>query len=286
MALRPKSTQARVGNIGLSKGMERVTIPNTNIEVSRIGFGTASLHQKFDSRERQKLLTSAYEEGITHFDTSPYYGHGLAEIDLGIFSKALRSNITITTKVGLYPSFNIYSRFAMSVWARCLCGKIAPHLSLPKVNYSVDRARQSLETSLRAIKSCYVDFLLIHEPNISLIRTEEWASWLDHSKKAGKIRAYGLAGVSENIAQLLDNDKLDNVIQTNDSFEKNEAATLLRAGRHLQFTYGYFSSLSKDVEIFSDSALMKKALDLNRTGSILISSLKNQRIKALARSCP
>lgn len=265
--------------------MQRVTIPYTDIEVSRIGFGTASLHQKFNFKERQKLLNLAYEEGITHFDTSPYYGQGLAEIDLGIFSKVLRRNITITTKVGLYPSLNIYSRSAKSVWVRSLCGKIASQLSKPYVNYSVHRANQSLENSLRAIKSSYVDFLLIHEPNASLLRTDEWTAWLDNSKKAGKIRSYGLAGITESIAPFLGNENLSNIIQTNDSFRKNEAVVVLESGRDLQFTYGYFSSLSQEDKILPDSQLMKRALDLNRTGALLISSLKSERIKVLARSC-
>ncbi len=265
--------------------MQRITMPNTDIEVSRIGFGTATLHHKFNSKERQKLLFSAYEEGITHFDTSPYYGHGLAEIDLSLFSKGIRSNLTITTKVGFYPSFGMRSRSPVGVWTRSLCGKIASQLSKPDVDYAVDRAKQSLENSLRAIKSSYVDFLLIHEPNVSLIRTEEWEAWLDNSKKTGKIRAYGLAGTSEKIAPFLGDEGLANIIQTNDSFKKNEAFNVLRAGRDLQFTYGYFSSLSQEDKIFSDSLLMKKALHLNRTGVILISSLKSERIKALARSC-
>jgi len=265
--------------------MKRVIIPKTDINVSKIGYGTASLHWKISSKARQKLLSSAYEEGITHFDTSPYYGDGLAEIDLGIFSKAIRSNLTITTKVGLYPRFGIGSRSGIDVWARRLCGKIATQLSKPYVNYAINQARKSLENSLRTIKTNYVDFLFIHEPNISLIETEEWANWLDLSKKNGKIRAFGLAGISENIVPFLGNKKLVNVIQTNDSLEKNEAANILRSGRDLQFTYGYFSSLSPNEKKFTESQLMKKALDLNKTGVILFSSLKSERIKILARSC-
>ena len=30
--------------------------------------------------------------GISHFDTSPYYGYGLSEIDLGLMSKGRRDH--------------------------------------------------------------------------------------------------------------------------------------------------------------------------------------------------
>ena len=33
-------------------------------------------------KKRKKLLEGAFPLGITHFDTSPYYGFGLAESDL------------------------------------------------------------------------------------------------------------------------------------------------------------------------------------------------------------
>ena len=52
---------------------------------------------------RLRLLEVAFEHGITHFDTAPLYGMGLAEEVLGRFCRGKRDAITITTKFGLLP---------------------------------------------------------------------------------------------------------------------------------------------------------------------------------------
>jgi aryl-alcohol dehydrogenase-like predicted oxidoreductase len=55
------------------------------------------------STGRLRLLEAAFDQGITHFDTAPLYGAGLAEEVLGRFCKGRRHNVTITTKFGLLP---------------------------------------------------------------------------------------------------------------------------------------------------------------------------------------
>ena len=49
-------------------------IAGAGIAVSAFGFGTGSLHHLFADRDRARLLETAAAGGITHFDTSPYYG--------------------------------------------------------------------------------------------------------------------------------------------------------------------------------------------------------------------
>ncbi len=55
------------------------------------------------SAGRLRLLEVAFEEGISHFDTAPLYGQGLAESLLGRFARSRRDALTITTKFGLVP---------------------------------------------------------------------------------------------------------------------------------------------------------------------------------------
>jgi len=52
---------------------------------------------------RLRLLETAYDHGIHHFDTAPLYGQGLAESLLGRFARSRRDRLTITTKFGLLP---------------------------------------------------------------------------------------------------------------------------------------------------------------------------------------
>lgn len=55
------------------------------------------------SRGRLRLLETAFEAGIRHFDTAPLYGMGLAEEVLGRFARRRRGEITLTSKFGLVP---------------------------------------------------------------------------------------------------------------------------------------------------------------------------------------
>jgi len=83
--------------------MKYTLLPGTDITISRLSFGTASLHHLGSSRKRQALLCAAVEHGFSHIDTAPYYGFGLAEIEVGRFLEKHSNHLTVATKVGLYP---------------------------------------------------------------------------------------------------------------------------------------------------------------------------------------
>ena len=262
--------------------MQRRSIDNTNIATSAIGFGTASIHHLFWRRDRLRLLEAVFSNGITHFDTSPYYGFGLAETDVGAFIANRRNEVTVTTKVGLY-SPDSYPN-SISIRARKLVGKFIPSFSNPIVNWNVEVAQKSLDNSLRRLKTDFVDFLLLHEPKSSLINQAQFAEWLQGLKKAGKIRNFGIAGLAQSIASWVnDGNCLTEVIQTKDSIEQHEADFVLEKGRKLQFTYGYLSNSTHSKGKNDTIAL---ALKRNSTGTIIVSTRKVERIKEIAESQP
>jgi len=262
--------------------MRYSTIRNTNINVSRLSFGTASLHHLLSSKKRILLLEKSLSLGITHFDTSPYYGYGLSEIDVGKFSKRQRNEITITTKVGLYPPNNSsYNSF--SILTRKTLGKFYSKLSKPKVDWSIEVARQSLESSLRRLNTDYVDFLFLHEPNMAIIKTEEFMKWTEELVKHGKIRHYGLAGLPDLIKPWVDKShSMCQIIQTRDSFSDTDLInSFLKKGCVPQFTYGLFSEISKSKRINHSEKILIDALDRNSSGSVIISTRKLSRLKEL-----
>lgn len=252
-------------------------LPYTKINVSRLGFGTASLHHIFSSKARLQLLNTAFDLGITHFDTSPYYGYGFTEKVLGDFTKHIRDSITITTKIGLYPygkhDHNIYK-----IIYRKAIGKISSRYSLPSVSFSLNDAERSLTNSLRGLRTDYVDFLFLHEPLYDIINLEEMSFWLNEQCKIGNIRSYGIAGKSENIKPFL-NTVLAKVVQTNDSIEHREADILIKLKRELQFTYGYFSSNEFIANSMSWREIVNSAFDRNKNGCVLFSTRKIDRLK-------
>ena len=263
--------------------MKKALIEGVAIEVSRIGFGTAGLHNTFSTKLRHNLLRAAINSGITHFDTAPYYGYGLAESDLGHVMNGRRIKYTLSTKVGLYPrggiSGNVYS-----LWCRKLGGKLFPKISQPNTDWAIDRARSSLYASLKRLKTDYIDFLFLHEPEFSSVGSDEMLYWLESEKVKGTIRAWGLAGIDGCVSPWMNlGHKLAQVVQTKDSIDHNEADFVHNMDRNLQFTYGYFSSARVRNPELSAQVVMRHALDRNTTGSILISSNSPVHIKELAK---
>ncbi|MEI7994208.1 MAG: aldo/keto reductase [Methylococcaceae bacterium] len=260
--------------------MQSTMIENTDVRVSRLSFGTASMHHVFSALQRQRMLEAAALAGIRHFDTAPYYGYGLAEADLGVFLQGRRGAFTVTTKVGLYP-YGRASHNALEVWTRKATGKIYPKLSAPEVDWHVKRAANSLNGSLKRLKTDHVDFLFLHEPDINVINTDVFLRWLETERAAGKVRYWGLAGEPGRIKPwLTSRHPLATVLQTRDDLMMKSANFILENGRQLQFTYGYLSSINTDESAIE---IMRNALLRNTQGSILVSTRHPERITELAR---
>jgi len=261
--------------------MHYVIIGGTQLCVSRLAFGTASLHHLISARERSNLLHTALECGITHFDSSPFYGFGLAEVDLGAFSTCRREAVSIATKVGLYPR-GWYAKHSFDVLLRKGIGKIFRAISKPQVEWSVRSADKSLSLSLARLRSDYVDILYLHEPDASLINLDEFRRWGERVVSAGKVRYLGLAGPPQPFSEWLNlTDSFGSIIQAQDSFPNSEADLVLRSGRTLQFTYGYIRSHGGAQNVDNALNTVGRALVRNSTGSVLVSTRKAVRVKEL-----
>lgn len=260
--------------------MEKQRLAGTVLTVSHLGFGTGSLHHAFRSRDRRRLLETAAAHGLLHFDTSPYYGYGLAETDLGSFIRGRRARFTIATKVGLYP-FGPTVRTGLGVWVRKGIGKVLPRVAMPDGDWSVARARKSLQASLQRLQTDYVDFLLVHEPRLTADAADEMYGWLVTEQSKGSIREFGVAGLEESVGGLVaQKHPLTRIVQTKDSLENKQADYLTRAGRPLQFTYGYLSDQSAHVA--DPMAVITAALERNTDGCVIVSSRSPQRLVQLA----
>lgn len=266
--------------------MEYVEIANTHLRASRLAFGTASLHHLYSQRQRQRLLEAAFSAGITHFDTSPYYGFGLAESDLGAFMQGRRSQVTVASKVGLYAP-GVAAHGSFGVWARKAFGKFSRGLAAPRIDWHVQTAAHSLNASLKRLRTDYVDLLLLHEPDPSLIQSDEFLAWLEVERSKGKVRYWGLAGMPGLLEKwLCTNHPLAMIIQTKDSLAHKEADIVLKYGRRLQFTYGYLSSATSDKETKSADTVLREALQRNKDGSIVCSTRRLDRVAKLTEAMP
>ena len=262
--------------------MRRVLLRGTEIHVSRLSFGTASLHHLPAGRQRQNLLAAAFEHGFTHFDTSPYYGFGIAERELGRFLRGRRGGITVATKVGLYPPYGSRPS-TISFWARKFVGAVVPAVSRPVVDWSITAAARSLEASLGRLSLEQIDLLLLHEPSSDAVQSELFLEWLRKERGRGRIRAWGLAGQAISMdAWLSINHPLGMVLQVRDSLDRKEADLVRGRGRDLQITYGYLSSSVTLPGASPATVVLEGALRRNARGSVLVSTRKLARVSELA----
>jgi len=271
--------------------MKIITIPNTNLKISKIIFGTGSLIKNYTVNQQLLVLRTAVDCGITHFDTAPLYGFGSTEGIVGLILKK-NINLTVTTKVGLYPllgsnpnSIKIFSqRIIQSLSRRAFSNFTNPFdLTKPIIDYNVLRARKSLENSLKNLKRETVDIYMIHDPNDIMCFSEEWQTFLSNIKKEGKIKFSGLAYSSQyqNLFINKKNFKLFNILQLKDSLLYKEADILKKYNLPFQITYGYFSSIKKKENNFNYINYLKKIFARNKKGAVIISSNNTKYITKL-----
>jgi D-threo-aldose 1-dehydrogenase len=215
---------------------------------------------------------------MTHFDTAPLYGFGVAESELKSVL-ARRPDATVATKVGLYPPGGA-DQHDFSVFFRKVAGKLVPIFSKAVVDWSVDRARKSLDGSLWRLGRSRIDLYLLQEPEAHLLAADEWLSWLESERD--RVAAFGIAADAAKLPAFLKGARpLARIVQCSDSIANAEADVLVRAGAPLQITYGYIASAKLDPKADIEAALAT-ALRRNSKGCILVSTVKEVRIRRFA----
>ena len=187
----------------------------SRLESSGLGLGCANLFREPSAKRRLRLLEAAYDCGVIHFDVAPMYGLGVGEAELGRFAGGRRDRIVIATKFGLAPT-----RLARHV-ARIQAPVRRLFLAMPalreqarssaagpssgraggllytKEGYDSLAARRSLENSLKALRTDYLDLLLLHDPEPGDAQPEAVGSFLEDAVSRGDIREWGIAGEPE-----------------------------------------------------------------------------------------
>ena len=119
--------------------MKRRILGRTGLSVSEVGFGGAGIGHVWGATtdaECIRAVRRAVDLGINFFDTSPVYGGGRSEENLGQGLEGLRKRVFIATKVRLRTEEDLAD---------------------------MERAvRLSVETSLKRLRTDHVDVLQIH----------------------------------------------------------------------------------------------------------------------------
>jgi aryl-alcohol dehydrogenase-like predicted oxidoreductase len=157
-------------------------------------------------------MNAAWEAGVTLFDTARSYGYGEAEALLGEFLAGKREQATIITKFGIVAREQpVWRRVAKPVVRAALTAVpalrarlrrgLANEMSAPA--FSVAGLNASLEESLRALRTDYVDVLLAHEAPASLMQQDDLMEALARLVQAGKVLRVGVSGSQQVAASVV-----------------------------------------------------------------------------------
>jgi aryl-alcohol dehydrogenase-like predicted oxidoreductase len=145
----------------------------TGLTVSEIGLGCWQLASSAwgtqDSREAQRIVQAALDQGCTFFDTAPGYGAGRSESLLGEALKGRRSQVVLCSKFG--------------------------HPAEGPADFSVAALRPAIEATLQRLQTDYLDVLLVHNPPPEWLdgRRSGLYEALAALQQAGALRAYGVS---------------------------------------------------------------------------------------------
>ncbi|HUU16404.1 MAG TPA: aldo/keto reductase [Sedimentisphaerales bacterium] len=157
----------------------RIKISPEGPEFSRMTHGLWRLKDWDKSPvEIQEMIHSCLQLGITTFDHADIYGDYNCESLFGAAlaeSSVRRANIELVTKCGIK-----------------LVSKNRPETSIKHYDTSVSHILDSVEKSLKNLRTDYVDLLLIHRPD-PLMNAEEVGEAFSRLKESGKVLHFGVS---------------------------------------------------------------------------------------------
>ncbi len=293
--------------------MRRVQFAHSNITTSCLGFGCVSLTMHDDRSKAIRILETAFDSGITHFDVARLYGYGQAEGILGEFLKSKRDKVTVATKFGLEASGAVAkSRRLVSIarWvahrskfiARLARRATAQNTTRGKFN-PVD-AKASLETSLRELGTDHVDLFLLHECTLADASQEDLIAFLTDQVQRGTIRGFGPAADFEKLQGDASSFPASHtVMQFNSNSLQPNIELLKNSSARDRITFGAVNCAKRLADFARNSPhiaapfqtrinadllnpdvlaglLLKDALDRNPGGIVLFASTQAGRVKA------
>lgn len=181
------------------------------VHSSILGFGCAPIMGSVDAVAGKRALHCALDLGVNHLDLARSYGYGEAEKFIGKLIKGNRQNLVLASKFGIVANWKASLIAPVKPLVRYAMSKIRKNKTainkangqaggvsiansfMERVPLRADVMKKSLEQSLKALGTDYLDCFFIHEPEETLLNIEELINMADVLKQEGKIRAVGLA---------------------------------------------------------------------------------------------
>jgi predicted oxidoreductase len=157
------------------------TLPGTDLTVPNVVLGLMRIQEKTDDEVRE-LVKTARDAGISFFDHADLYGSSLHGCEKR-FAEAMqltsseREQIVLQTKAGIVGEG-------------------------PYFDFSYEHIIESVNGSLAALGTDYIDILLLHRPD-ALVEPDEVARAFDELSASGKVRSFGVSNHTPGQIELL-----------------------------------------------------------------------------------
>jgi D-threo-aldose 1-dehydrogenase len=211
--------------------------------IPQLGFGCGDLYGGDRWGSSTQLVQAAFDAGIRYFDVARLYGDGSAEGVVGAALKPVRDKVVIATKVGIMPwSMQIGRRLAYkAASAARRLGPVArrwvPQPAAPSERYGAfapDLLKRSVDMSLKALGTDYIDLLLLHECSPEDAAAPAVLDFLQSLQRAGKIRAFGVATHVPDTVQIIERTpELTRYVQIAADALEASVASVAGAGRRI-----------------------------------------------------
>lgn len=171
--------------------MHRIKLAQNGPELSRIVAGVMTWGdwgKKMTAKKAASYIDECLELGVTTFDHADIYGHYTTE---ALFGRATKGKSSL--------------REQMELVSKCGIKLITPNRPEYKVHaYDTSKAHIlfSAETSLKNLKTDYLDLLLIHRPS-PLMHPYEIAEAFNQLKQSGKVLNFGVSNFTPSQFNLL-----------------------------------------------------------------------------------
>lgn len=296
----------------------KLTEADRLLPFSALGFGLSSIAGSGNFRHQEKLIRTAIDCGVTHFDVAPFYGSGDAEIILGKVLANCSEDVTIITKYGIIPTAAggggrlirslLRPVFRKMQGLKSIATRVmakAGNSSEPVSQVVPGSIKESVEASLAKLGRP-IDAFLLHDVTDSYALDQRVISELRAVASSGSVRATGLSGDASSLRTVIDaNTDVYRVLQMENSLRYHEPLPdargdtylithrALQGGldrltfllhRHPRFREIWTKRIAGDsiAEEQLPQVLIELALHENSGGTVLFSTTKPERIRELS----
>ena len=201
-------------------------------QVSPIGLGCMNICHAYGNptppEQAERLLLTALDAGVTHFDTAALYGFGVSEQLVGKALSPHRQRFTLASKCGM-QGVDVQGDGKL---VRVIDGRPAT-------------LRQTCEDALRRLKTDVIDLYYLHRWD-KKVPIEDSVGGLSDLVRAGKIRSIGLSEVSANTLRKAHAVHPIAAVQTEYSlWTRNPEIAVLDTCRELGITFVAFSPVGR-----------------------------------------